>query len=240
MSQAIGRSGRPALPVVPALPPLFSAGRRDSALAAMLVVFTALAVWAGSRNVLPGDVRFTHWVQDLNVPLLDTLTNATNVSMGGVPLTVSGIALFFVLLLWSRVDAAILGIALAVRLINGGLKRVIESPRPDDHLVAVTTDVHGFGYPSGHAAGSLLIVGALAWIMTRHIENAAARWLVWIVAGSWIVMTGLGRIRVGAHWPTDVVSAWLWAIPALVLITRLAMRIDASRRRDDQALPGRA
>jgi undecaprenyl-diphosphatase len=205
----------------------------------MLVVFTALAVWAGSWHVLPGDVRFTQWVQGLDVPLLDTLTNATNTSMGGVPLTVSGIAIVMVLFIWSRVDAAVLGIALAVRLINGGLKHLVESPRPDDHLVAVTSEVHGFGYPSGHASGALLIVGALAWVMARHIENAAARWLVWIVAGSWILMTGIGRIRVGAHWPTDVLSAWLWAIPALVLITRVALRFEASRRRDGQALPNR-
>lgn len=238
MSQAIGTRRR-ALPAVPSLPPLFSAGRLDSALAAMLVVFTALAVWAGSQHVLPGDVRFTHWVQDLDLPLLDSITNITNASMGGVPLTVSGIAIVLVLLIWSRVDAAVLGIALVVRPINGGLKWLIESPRPDDRLVAVTTETHGFGYPSGHAAGALLVVGALAWVMTRHIENVAARWFVWIAAGSWIALTGIARIRVGAHWPTDVLSAWLWAIPALVLITRVALRIEALRRRDGRALGGR-
>lgn len=240
MSQAIGTQRRQTLPAVPSLPPLFSLSRLDSALATMLVVFTALAIWAGSRNVLPGDVRFTLWTQGLEVPLLDTLTGITNRTMAGVPLTVSGIALVMILLPWSRVDAAVIGVALAVRPLNDGLKRLIESPRPEERLVAVTTEAHGFGYPSGHSAGALLLVGALAWVMTRHIESAAARWTVWAVAGSWILLTGIGRIRVGAHWPTDVFSAWLWAIPALVLITRVALRFEASRRRGDRALPSRA
>ena len=195
----------------------------------MLAVFCVLAFWAGTRDVLPGDVWFTHQVQQIDWPWLTALTDATNATMGGVPMTIGGSVLAIVMFLWVRLDAAVLIATMAARLVNGAFKLIVESPRPDDDLVAVQSEVDGFGYPSGHTSSALLVIGALAWIIARRIENVMLRRLVWVFAGFWILATGIGRIRVGAHWPTDVLSAWLWTLPALVLITRMAVRYEHSR-----------
>jgi len=207
-------------------------------LAGMLVAFVLLAFWARRQEVLPGDVRFTRWVQGRDWPLLETLTDATNWSMSGMPLTVGGLAFVGILLFRNRIDAAVLTAALVVRLLNGLLKRLIDSPRPTAELVEVIEEADGFGYPSGHASGALLVVGALAWTMSRHLHRAEWRWLTWTIAAAWIVLTGIGRIRVGAHWPSDVLGAWLWSLPVLVLIARVAIRGEqVSRQADEQSEP---
>lgn len=201
-------------------------------LTAMLALFVGLAFWAGTRHVLPGDLRFTNWVQGLDWPLLDPLTAATNRTMSGVPLTISAAMIAIVLyLLRFRLEAGVLAATLVIRLANGIVKLIVESPRPDSELVAVTDAAHGFGHPSGHASAALLVVGALAWIVTRHEERPRMRRLIWAFAIFWIVLTGIARIRVGVHWPSDVLSAWLWSLPALVLITRVAERFEGSRNR---------
>ena len=42
------------------------------------------------------------------------------------------------------------------------LKAVIESPRPTSDLVDVIEEADNFGFPSGHASGALLVVGAIS------------------------------------------------------------------------------
>jgi undecaprenyl-diphosphatase len=118
----------------------------------------------------------------------------------------------------------VLAIATLGRLVNAYLKTVIESPRPTPELVRITDHSSGFGYPSGHAAGALLVIGAAAWIAARHTRDPARRRLIWLGAAAWILLTGVGRIYAGAHWPSDVIGAWLWSVPALVGLTSLATK----------------
>ena len=193
----------------------------------MLLGFAALAYWARARTVLPGDLRFARWVQGLELPLLGLLTDATNWSMSGVPLTIIGLTIVAALFVTGRrLDAAMLSLLLILRLVNGILKRVIESPRPSDDLIEVAGQFNGFGYPSGHASGAMLIIGGSAWILARHERRRTVRIGIWTLAVIWIGMTGIARVRVGAHWPTDMLGAWLWSVPVLMVATRLVRQTE--------------
>jgi undecaprenyl-diphosphatase len=191
----------------------------------MAMAFVVLAVGAHRVGAFAVDVRVTRWVQGHDSRPLEWVTTATNWSMSGTPLTIGAIVVALGLLLrgW-RQDAAALALATAIRAVNSGLKEIVESPRPTPDLVRVTGHASGYGYPSGHAAGALLVVGALTWIVARHVKSRAWRAVIRVAAGAWIVLTGVGRVRVGVHWPTDVLGAWLWSIPALIVITWVAGR----------------
>jgi undecaprenyl-diphosphatase len=207
---------------------------RSVLIGGMLVAFAVLAIEARRVAALSVDVRLTRWVQAHDFALLDWLTTITNRLMSGTPLSLLGI-LVALMLLARRLplDSAIAAVATAVRIVNPGLKEVVESPRPTPDLVQVTDHANGFGYPSGHAASSMLVVGAVAWIAARHVRSRAGRIAVALVAAGLIVLTGIGRVRVGVHWPTDVIGGWLWSGAALLLITGLAR--DQARRRVEQA-----
>ena len=200
-------------------------------VAGMLAAFAALAIGAHRVDAFAIDVRFTRWVQAHDSTLLDWLTTATNWAMGGTPLSVIGIAIAVVLL--SRrhpLDAAVVAMATAARAVNSGFKEIVASPRPTPDLVRVTDHATGYGYPSGHAASVMLVVGAVAWVVARHVRSRTGRIAVWLVAAMVIVLTGIGRVRVGVHWPTDGVGGWLWAGAALIALTALARRWQPSVR----------
>jgi undecaprenyl-diphosphatase len=208
-------------------------------VAGMIATFAVLAIGAHRVDAFAIDVRFTRWVQAHDSTLLDWLTTATNWAMGGMPLSVIGIAIAVVLLLRSHpLDAAVVALATAARASNSGFKEIVASPRPTPDLVRVTDHATGYGYPSGHAASAMLVVGAVAWVVARQVRPKAGRIAVWLFAAALIVLTGIGRVRVGVHWPTDVLGGWLWAGAALLLITGLARRGERARRRSGQRLDG--
>jgi undecaprenyl-diphosphatase len=64
-------------------------------------------------------------------------------------------------------------------------------------------------FPSGHTAKSLAVYGLLIsqWIRTSRniIEKILAGLLFLVIA----IGTPFGRIRMGVHWPTDVMGGWI-------------------------------
>ena len=188
-----------------------------------IVAFGALASQAAGESILRGDIRLARWIQGRDWPGLDSLTDAANWSMRTVPFAVA--ALFVLLgLIWQRwwIDAAVLVAACLTTQVSNLMKELFESPRPTSDLIQVREHAETFGFPGGRAGNAVLVVGALAWIFGRHVESRGWRVTVWFATGFWIALTGVARVRVGAHWPSDILGAWLWTIPALLLITLLA------------------
>jgi undecaprenyl-diphosphatase len=89
-------------------------------------------------------------------------------------------------------------------LLNTLLKDAFALPRPPQELHLV--GAHGYGFPSGHAQGAMVLWGYFAWRFRVYGRMAAIIFLV-----------GLSRIYLGVHSPADVVGGWsigfvtLWA-----------------------------
>lgn len=203
---------------------------RWTLIATSLLGFGALAHRAAGDSLLRGDVRVARWIQSRDWPLLDDLTDLANWSMRSAPLLVAGL-ICVVGLIRKRwwIESVVLASAALVMHASYTLKEIIASPRPTPDLVRIAERGESFGFPGGRAGNAVLFIGALTWIIGRHVESRAERFAVWIAAGLWIVLTGVARIRVGAHWPSDILGAWLWTIPALLVITTLANRLDRRR-----------
>ncbi len=84
-------------------------------------------------------------------------------------------------------------------LLNLGLKQVFAAPRPD--LLPHLDIVNSYSFPSGHAAGNMMLFGAIALL----IGSRAA----YVMAGAIILLIGVSRTWLGVHWPTDVVAGWI-------------------------------
>lgn len=187
-----------------------------AASVASVVAFVALAIAARGDSTLPGDQRFLRWIQERDWILLDSLTRLSNWSTRSIPLLVAGglIAIWFQLR-GQRRDARLLIAALVVMHASYLLKEIVASPRPPgDSAVS-------FGFPGGRAGNAFLVCGAIAVSLSRRLDGRGMRMLIFFLAALAVVITGVARVRVGAHWPSDILGAWLWSLPALLLLIRV-------------------
>ena len=104
-------------------------------------------------------------------------------------------------------------IGLAAMLASGanglairGLKAEFERIRPD-HQHAVPFEP-GFSYPSGHSAGSLLVYGLLAWLLTRDWP-ARRRWPAFLLAIALALLIVATRVLLQVHYLSDVIGGLL-------------------------------
>ncbi len=176
---------------------------------ALLAPALLLTFIAAGESALWGDRRATLFVQDHLPAWLEPLTSATNFLGHFEVMAVIALAAAVILTFIRGIsEAGFVVLGLSGWLANVTLKNLAESPRPPLELAEVTAS--GFGFPSGHVMGTTVVLATLAYVLFRH---SSPRWQV--AAGAAValtaIITGLGRVHVGAHWPSDVLGAWLWA-----------------------------
>lgn len=114
-----------------------------------------------------------------------------------------------VLLLWKRFPnlavayiAAMAGTAMTTPV----LKILVDRPRPDEPIVGVNLAA----YPSGHSV--LVVVMATFVTATATVLAGERRWIGGLVGafmGIVVILTCVGRIMLGAHWPSDILGGVL-------------------------------
>ncbi len=96
------------------------------------------------------------------------------------------------------------------------IKLLVERARPSGGSVEVWRQVSSYSFPSGHTLGATLVFGFLFFAVARCNLPVAGKWMVRVVCVTWIGLMGVSRVEVGAHWPTDVLAAYL--VGALLLL----------------------
>jgi undecaprenyl-diphosphatase len=130
---------------------------------------------------------------------------------------VLGVAVFLVAR--GRVDlAALLVAAASLRVLSTPLKALFGSPRPPSDALAILEPTDGYGYPSGHALGAALLCGAIAAIAPDVIHNPTAARAAQMAAVAAIALVALSRVRLGVHWPSDVVGGVLFGLGLVCLL----------------------
>lgn len=111
------------------------------------------------------------------------------------------------------------------------LKHSFNRPRPD--LVPHLSIVHTSSFPSGHSmlsAAVYLTLGALlARLQTSLVLKAYV--LLWALFAAFL--TGVSRVYVGVHWPSDVLAGWAagatWAALCWLLARKLQRRGEVEK-----------
>jgi undecaprenyl-diphosphatase len=115
------------------------------------------------------------------------------------------------LLLWrngARTAALWVASTLLVGTLLGALlKLAVARARPVlNHPVSSVT---GFSFPSGHALNAMLGCSLLVLILWRPARRRGRRALLVGVAALLVLLTGLDRLVLGVHFPSDVAAGWL-------------------------------
>ncbi len=121
--------------------------------------------------------------------------------------------------------------AVSLLLAAFGIKLVVQTgwllwarARPDfiERGLAVPEGLHSF--PSGHVSQTVALFGLLTCFWIQRSRSVLERLLAITLLVALVVLVGLARLRLGAHWPTDlmagVVAGGAWCVTLFVALRR--------------------
>lgn len=120
---------------------------------------------------------------------------------------------------WVRVVALAIPLGLAI---NTVIKDWVQRARPRFENPLVTLDTWSF--PSGHTSGATLVYGILVAYVFAHTPRRGPRAAA-LAGGLFMVsLVAFTRLYLGAHYLTDVIAAFAWALAWLVVVFSLVLR----------------
>lgn len=192
-----------------------------------VVVIAIVLPLAAFTNMLPGDPAVARAIQRLGI---GPAPAAWITSLVGRPQVYGLLAVALAVATWrGRLRALVVTAVLMLVWWYGGepLKEVVTRPRPTAAHVEVVRVSAGYSFPSTFATtwfSAWLPVLVYAWRTRQRSAGLAIATVagVAVLAGMW------ARIRMGAHWPSDLLMtlALVWA--TFALIESAVARLDSS------------
>jgi membrane-associated phospholipid phosphatase len=166
---------------------------------------------------LPGDPEVARAIQGLWIPA--SLAAAVT-SLAGRPTAFGLLGLGLVLAAWrGRLRGLVVAAVLMGIWWYAGepLKHVVARPRPTAEFVEVVRPSTGFSFPSTFATlwfSVWLPVAVYAWRTRQRQSGLAVSVVAWLA----LLIGGWARVRMGAHWPSDLIMtfALVWATFAVI------------------------
>jgi undecaprenyl-diphosphatase len=153
-----------------------------------------------------------HW-PDFMRPIMQAVTFI------GQPAFTIGIGVIVMLLGLAKTNVRLFISGLSVVAVFGigsVIKLFFQRERPfTEYVMNMRFDTYSL--PSGHAVGSMVAYGLLAYFVWQALPQP---WN-YIVAGLLailIILIGISRIYLGAHFPSDVIAGWLLGLAGLAVI----------------------
>lgn len=165
------------------------------------------------------DETIATWVKHIPASLLPFMTA---MSFLGHPVVVISLAVISAIGAWVKGYSHVAYAMLATIVALGGntiLKYIFHRTRPETIYVE-NMKIQSYSFPSGHAFGATVFYGLLAYLAYVHLPSP---WNIIVpsVLVVLIFLVGISRVYLGAHFPSDVVMAWILGVISLAIIIKL-------------------
>ena len=183
-----------------------------------IVAWLCTEVW--EKEVFSFDRSFLLWIHQFTNPQLDRIFLFFT-ALGNPPTVVT---IFIMTIAWLAMKRRYSdGIRFTIVCVGGVLidrvmKLFFAKPRPElwHRLITETS----FSFPSGHAVGSMVVYGFIAYILAKEMQQH--KQYIYAAASLLIIAIGLSRLYLGVHYPTDIIAGY--GIGFLWLVTCLKVR----------------
>jgi undecaprenyl-diphosphatase len=205
--------------------------RAEVFYAAGLAAFAVLAVLAHTYAYFAIDLRLARAVQSIDFPGWAEFMRI--VSLAGNRWTPHAITVVtaLVFLAWGRRSEGF-GLVLSAgggSTINRMFKILIARPRPSAELVGFSYRDEALSFPSGHVTFYVCYFGFLFFVAYALLPRGSnVRRAALVATALPVLIIGLSRIYLRAHWPSDVLGAYLlsgvWLAFSLAIYRRWKRR----------------
>jgi undecaprenyl-diphosphatase len=180
---------------------------------------TSLCVLAATHLRFPGDATLLALPQAIDNAAWHLMMLVVTEIGGGWVAMVMLAVLAPVLLLHRRYPEGLsfLGV-FSLNALVPVLKGIINRPRPSGQIVDVLTHHGGSSFPSGHSILAMVFFGLLFYMIPHLTQDRRTIGVIRSVSLIIILLTGLSRVYLGVHWPSDVIGAYVIGGVVLMLL----------------------
>ena len=179
---------------------------------AALLGFAVLALLANWYARFSWDATLQHWIRNVQAPGFGEFMRLVSIPGNGlIPhiLTVLTLLLFLSMRLRSEAFGILLSTA-ASGLLNTTLKILVGRPRPLVESGSISS-FSGNSFPSGHVTFFVCYFGFLFFVAYALLPRGSlSRRLVLLVSLLPILLIGISRVYLTAHWPSDTLGSYLF------------------------------
>lgn len=199
--------------------------------------FVLLTVLVAARVPIPGDHAILAFARGIAVApwVWSALSESAN-----YPLIVIGLGMVVWLFFTHRRREALIVLVLLAAITAGseGVKQLVARPRPEGTDPRIPGVVYSF--PSGHVLEALTILGIVTIRTWRARRSRGLQIGLVVVVVVWVLLVGLSRMALNAHYPSDVLAGVLGGLAALGFYgVMVPARRDRARSTAESAEPWR-
>lgn len=214
---------------------IIRAYRGEIGFAVFLGAYTAMAILAHRYAYFEWDLRLARMIQSITWPgfhLFMVLVSELGSGWKAFAIVIGAGAALIAARFRLAGIICMAGVG-AGSLINRLLKAISARPRPAGPLVDVMGQFRHESFPSGHVVFFIEFFGFLLFLSYVLLRPGWLRRASLAFSGLLISLIGVSRVYLGAHWPSDVVGAYLagglWLMVMMEVYRRLRAR---SQKRD--------
>ena len=188
--------------------------RAQYVYAAGLAAFAVLAVLAKANAYFAWDLRVAEAVQSIDVPGMSELMRVVSLAGNGAAswaIVVVAMGAFFLFRRRSEAFGLLLS-AGGGSVLNRLVKYVVARPRPTLEHVRVSGEWANESFPSGHVTFYVCFFGFLFFAAYALLPRGSnLRRAACALTALPVLLIGLSRVYLGAHWPSDTLGAYLFS-----------------------------
>lgn len=100
------------------------------------------------------------------------------------------------------------------------IKNIIDRPRPA--LIDTLVVENSWSFPSGHTFTAISFYGLLTFFIAHNLKKRWQRIIAYTIGLFLIILIGISRILLGAHWPSDVLASLFSGIAWISILVTIA------------------
>ena len=197
-------------------------------LIGLISAFGTLAFFAKQIPYFPIDLYITKYIQQIRFPgfheLMVFITTLGNFEWG--IFTVMMLFIFFVIIRQNIIAIFLAVSVVGAEIISVTFKALIARPRPDPDLITqLGKHLYSDSFPSGHVLFYIGCYGFLLYLSFAKLKHGLLRIILSTVFALMLILIGMSRIYVGAHWFSDVLGAYLIGSVWLLVIIHVYNKV---------------
>jgi membrane-associated phospholipid phosphatase len=212
--------------------------RLKNVLFLMFTCALALSLAAHFFAVFPFDLKVTYELQEEKNPVFALgMQGLSAIGDTWIGIVMVGAVSAFYIVRHQVIEAGFVLATLSNFVLTAFLKVLVARPRPPYFLLNpadIFQPINQYSFPSGHVLFFVVFFGFIAYLAWLH-RTGHIQILVIAVCSALIILIGISRVYLGAHWASDVLGSYiigaLWLF-MLVLGYQLTLHVRNTRLKE--------